>query len=55
MKLDGLDIVIPNAGMFKVCVIFHPDAGYEESTQVNVLSNALLLLHGACSEDKESP
>ncbi|KAL2842619.1 hypothetical protein BJX68DRAFT_270554 [Aspergillus pseudodeflectus] len=31
MKLDRLDVVILNAGMFKVCVIFHPDTGYEDS------------------------
>ncbi|KIA75779.1 hypothetical protein HK57_00393 [Aspergillus ustus] len=43
-KLDRLDIVILNAGVFKASETFNPDTGYENSIQVNFLSNALLLL-----------
>ncbi|KAJ8111932.1 hypothetical protein ONZ43_g5507 [Nemania bipapillata] len=42
--LERLDIVILNAGLYKVAESFHPTTGFEESVQINYLSNALLAL-----------
>ena len=41
--LDHLDLVILNAGIFKVSEAFHPSTGYEEDIQINYLSNTLLI------------
>ncbi|KAI1278197.1 hypothetical protein F5Y07DRAFT_406893 [Xylaria sp. FL0933] len=41
--LERLDIVILNAGLWKVNESFNSETGFEESIQVNYLSNILLL------------
>ncbi|KAI1125557.1 hypothetical protein F5Y10DRAFT_227556 [Nemania abortiva] len=41
--LKRLDIVILNAGLYKVTESFNPLTGFEEGVQVNYLSNILLL------------
>ncbi|CAF9939782.1 MAG: hypothetical protein HETSPECPRED_001893 [Heterodermia speciosa] len=42
-SLEHLDLVILNAGIFKVTEAFHSGTGYEEDVQINYLSNALLI------------
>ncbi|KAJ3574145.1 hypothetical protein NPX13_g4462 [Xylaria arbuscula] len=42
--LDHLDIVILNAGLYKVEESFNSSTGFEESIQVNYLSNMLLMI-----------
>ncbi|PHH90755.1 hypothetical protein CDD83_2751 [Cordyceps sp. RAO-2017] len=41
--LDRLDMAVLNAGVFKADEAFDPASGFEESVQVNYLSNALLM------------
>ncbi|KAI0505863.1 hypothetical protein F5B22DRAFT_489967 [Xylaria bambusicola] len=41
--LDHLDIVILNAGLYKVTESFNSSTGFEEAVQVNYLSNVLLM------------
>ncbi|KAK5637400.1 hypothetical protein RRF57_013112 [Xylaria bambusicola] len=41
--LDHLDIVILNAGLYKVTESFNTSTGFEEAVQVNYLSNVLLM------------
>lgn len=43
-SLERLDLVILNAGIFKVKQAFNSTTGYEEDVQINYLSNALLTL-----------
>ena len=42
-SLERLDLVILNAGIFKLNEAFHSKTGYEEDVQINYLSNVLLL------------
>ena len=42
-SLEHLDLVILNAGIFKVTEAFHSGTGYEEDVQINYLSNTLLI------------
>ncbi|KAI1812663.1 hypothetical protein GGS20DRAFT_523942 [Poronia punctata] len=43
-RLEKLDVVILNAGLYKATESFHGSTGYEEGVQVNYLSNMLLML-----------
>lgn len=42
-SLELLNLVILNAGIFKVSEVFHGTTGYEEDIQIKYLSNMLLL------------
>ncbi|KAL1876980.1 hypothetical protein Daus18300_002589 [Diaporthe australafricana] len=43
-SLQGLDIVILNAGVYRVNMEFSPSTGHEEDVQTNYLSTILLML-----------
>ncbi|GAP88451.1 putative NAD -binding protein [Rosellinia necatrix] len=53
--LERLDIVILNAGLYKVTESFNSSTGFEEAVQINYLSNVLLLVSLLPTLKRKSP